>query len=131
MSGNDNDISQNIYLRKLELLDVKKNMLCDVHFSILTTDVYNKYKDICRFSQMTFLHRCDKIPLEKNIDGMLLDAKKNKIFVYPESIEYFFKYIYKFIKHSFILHTFKCYYTEENRYKIFDYNNHITKCVSV
>jgi hypothetical protein len=131
MTGEEFKINDKIYIKKKTQLDVKKDFLSEVDYAILTTDVFEKYKDICRSAQVTFLHEYDKMPLEKDIGNAILDPKQKKVFVYPESTEYFFNYIYKFIKHEFILYTFKNYYTEYNKYKTYDYNNYITDCIFV
>lgn len=131
VTGDDLEISDKVYIKKKTHMDLKKDLLREADFSIMTSDVYEKYEDICRNARITFIHEVDKMPLETNIGKDIFDITRKKIFVYPESIEYFFNYIYKFIKREFILYTFENYYTENSRYKTYDYNNYIIECIYV
>ena len=73
---------------------------------------------------LTVLFESDSIV--KNED--CVELNKENIFVYPESLMFFFKNIYPFIHIKFNLYTFSCNFTTKGLYKVFDNDNKIIKC---
>jgi len=96
---NDTNIDPNTVLKHTEKLTPIQKLLRQADVAIITSDVINKYTSIYRTASLTIMY--DKAETQPNYDTY---ADKRNIFVYPESIEYFFQYLYPIIKNSFTLY---------------------------
>jgi hypothetical protein len=131
MVESDDTDDKEIFIQKRTEQDIRMEFLGGVDYAIITSDVFEKYKDICRSAPKTFLYNINNVLSEEDLIDMTTNQRKNKIFIYPESIEYFFMFVYKFIYYPITIYTFKCKYTENCMYKKYDTNDIIDGCVSV
>lgn len=123
----ENSADENIDEIILQYEDTKMTIakfLGMVNVSILTENVYEKYKNIFRSSPLTILFEERKILNEEDC----LDLNKKNIFVYPESLNYFFAQIYPHLRIKFKLFTFECEFTANEKYKIYDTMHKIISC---
>lgn len=102
--------------------------LHQVDIAIITKNTYEKYKQIFRSAPLTILFDEKNTFVEKSAYN---DLQKKNIFVYPESLEYFFRVIYNHINNKFKLYTFSCDFTNNKKYELFDIKNNIIECVEI
>lgn len=100
-----------------------KKFLEKVNVAIMTSDVYEKYKNIFRNAPLTIMFEKNRgVKIEE-----CADLNKGNIFVYPESLTYFFSNVYKFVRNKFNLYTFECDFAMKGSYKLFDKDFKILK----
>lgn len=106
-----------------ELTIVKLLQQSDV--AVITKNVIDKYQKIFRNAPLTILFD------EKNQEIRDEDCKelmKSNIFVYNESLQFFFATIYPHINKKFNLLTTKCEFIESGKYKDYDQHKLIINC---
>lgn len=94
--------------------------------AIMTADICGKYQSIFRSAPITILF--DGRELEIDVQK-IENLDKEKIFVYPEVLTFFFKMIYPQIKQKFKLFTFQCELTKDKKHLKMDVDKKITEFV--
>lgn len=96
--------------------------------AVITQKVMSKYQHIFRNAPLTILFNEENINITSE---NCTDLFKEKIFVYPESLEYFFNFIYPHINNKIKLHTIKCPFVDSKMYCLRDTKKIIMECISV
>lgn len=127
MQENKTNISiKNIIIKPEDTKMTLEKFLRKVDIAIITTSIFKKYESVFRSAPLTILFDAGKDQIaEEECENL----NKSKIFVYPESLEYFFNVVFKFIKNKFTLYTIECDFTSDKKYLEFDKNNKIIECI--
>lgn len=129
MAANDlNSKQSDFYMQPPDTEMTIEKLLHQSDVAVITQKVLPKYQNIFRNAPLTILFSEEETNIKsEDCSGLV----KEKIFVYPESLEYFFSFIYPHINNKFKLHTAKCTFVESKLYDIRDTKKIITECIFV
>ena len=96
-----------------------------VDTAIMLEQYLDKYKEVCRSARVTIIFS------EEQLDWNDIKTIGKKIFVYPETLDFFFINIYKYIENEFELFTVECEFTKKKWHKYLDINKKIINTIII
>lgn len=126
--NNPNSKQSEFYIQPPDTEMTIEKLLRQSDVAVITKKVLSKYQNIFRNAPLTILFDEEEKIIKS---GDCSSLNKEKIFVYPESLEYFFNTIYPHINNKFKLYTAKCTFADSQLYVNHDVKKIISECIFV